>query len=642
MTGENQFHITLNGCGLVLGSFASGTRQLVNQMAAKLGGGGEYADLTDWSQWLMDDWRIGVNHKNPQDGGFLYAELETRVPSKLMLPAEIRYVETGCDACEVEISGACVGETVAACVHFVEYGCETYMACGKGLYRWNESSLSFTQIATLPCCATDLLAFDDHLHIGGGDHCYMWYEVASGTVGSGPITGTNGVPPVTSTADGFRLFYRYNGFLYAARGNEIWYTAGSGAGIGTAAGAPDTWQWTGPIKVGPHDIPITGLAAMPQSTLSQTQLYVSTVTDLYDLLPGDVITHVSPWPAPSLNNGANMITHYGSIYAPVLHGMARITASGQFLGMGLDMGEGLPAELAGTHQDVISTTNWLLTYISPESSYGSPSAWAWSGEGWHYVAKLKAGSKACNGHYSRVYQRLWLALDSGEVATLVMPDRNDNFDKSPNMRFEECGILETGFFHGGLRKIEKDFHSVYVHGVNLSADRTVNVWWRTSAAEAWALLGTVTQDEQELYWPCAGASRARGRNIELRIELCTNDATKTPVVDAVDVRYMAHVRDRWGWQYQVSLPADCLQDACAQDVEEYDQATWDACICAAAASVEPVPFTDLDGSEYFVKVINAAQSFSNLSFEDGERKYDIGWSFGLLQVCPEGIECTPP
>lgn len=58
-----------------------------NQMAAKLGqGAGDYADLTSWTAFAMDDWQAGVGKKDPEAGGFLYGELETRWPNKMQLP----------------------------------------------------------------------------------------------------------------------------------------------------------------------------------------------------------------------------------------------------------------------------------------------------------------------------------------------------------------------------------------------------------------------------------------------------------------------------------------------------------------------------------------------------------------------------
>jgi len=62
-------------------------RSPANQFAAKLAtGGGAYSDLQNWSYFKMEDWRAGTNKKDPEGGGFLYGELETRFPNRLTLP----------------------------------------------------------------------------------------------------------------------------------------------------------------------------------------------------------------------------------------------------------------------------------------------------------------------------------------------------------------------------------------------------------------------------------------------------------------------------------------------------------------------------------------------------------------------------
>jgi len=65
------------------------TQTLANQMASKVGQGtSEYGDLTTWSAWIQDDWQSGVGKLRPhrEQGGFLYGEVESRVPGQLILP----------------------------------------------------------------------------------------------------------------------------------------------------------------------------------------------------------------------------------------------------------------------------------------------------------------------------------------------------------------------------------------------------------------------------------------------------------------------------------------------------------------------------------------------------------------------------
>ncbi len=61
--------------------------QLSNQMAAKLGqGAGKYDDLQNWSAWVMDDWSAGAGTVDAEGGGFLFGNVDSRVPRQLILP----------------------------------------------------------------------------------------------------------------------------------------------------------------------------------------------------------------------------------------------------------------------------------------------------------------------------------------------------------------------------------------------------------------------------------------------------------------------------------------------------------------------------------------------------------------------------
>lgn len=72
------------------------TQVLANQMASKVGQGtSEYGDLTTWSAWIQQDWQEGVGKVKPHlNGGFLYGEVESRVPGQLILPGLLKQTDT--------------------------------------------------------------------------------------------------------------------------------------------------------------------------------------------------------------------------------------------------------------------------------------------------------------------------------------------------------------------------------------------------------------------------------------------------------------------------------------------------------------------------------------------------------------------
>ena len=71
-----------------------------NPMAARVSTGSQYGDLQAWSTFLMADWQAGAGRTQADAGGFLFGEIESRVPNQLILPAalgcsHIRHLHSG-------------------------------------------------------------------------------------------------------------------------------------------------------------------------------------------------------------------------------------------------------------------------------------------------------------------------------------------------------------------------------------------------------------------------------------------------------------------------------------------------------------------------------------------------------------------
>lgn len=63
--------------------------QTANPMAARVSTGSQYGDLQAWSTFLMADWQAGVGKQQAEAGGYLFGEIESRVPNQLILPAAL-------------------------------------------------------------------------------------------------------------------------------------------------------------------------------------------------------------------------------------------------------------------------------------------------------------------------------------------------------------------------------------------------------------------------------------------------------------------------------------------------------------------------------------------------------------------------
>jgi hypothetical protein len=141
------------------------------------------------------------------------------------------------------------------------------------------------------------------------------------------VTGDEGDGPYC--ADGF---YAWGGFLYSWCCNMIRYTNGGHSTCDEETVPPNVaydplnpapgWQWT-EVQIGPCDACecINGMAGTFLGSLGQSRLYVSTPSQLYAILPGDIVMSMISWSGADIDNGRGMVTYNGSAYAPVGDGL---------------------------------------------------------------------------------------------------------------------------------------------------------------------------------------------------------------------------------------------------------------------------------------------------------------------------------
>lgn len=65
-----------------------------NPYAASVNVSSEFDKVDIWNEYIQEDWQTGVGRTDPTGGGFLYGELETRVPNQLILPPMVRIADT--------------------------------------------------------------------------------------------------------------------------------------------------------------------------------------------------------------------------------------------------------------------------------------------------------------------------------------------------------------------------------------------------------------------------------------------------------------------------------------------------------------------------------------------------------------------
>jgi hypothetical protein len=65
------------------------SRGPANPFAAKVNTSNLYDNVDAWNEYVQEDWQTGVGRVDPEEGGFLYAELDSRVPKQLILAQAI-------------------------------------------------------------------------------------------------------------------------------------------------------------------------------------------------------------------------------------------------------------------------------------------------------------------------------------------------------------------------------------------------------------------------------------------------------------------------------------------------------------------------------------------------------------------------
>lgn len=599
-------------------------------LAPKIGGGGGYEDNSIFSFGRLDSFDGGAGKQIPT-AGFLYASLDTIRGDARLHPKNI--ASTSLDSCGGNSS-------------FAESNGRVFIASGKTVYEWNEYTKSADILFVLGECIKSIASFDGYLHVATGVGAYTWYSLASGTQGTAQLTPAG--------PDRVNLFKVFGGILYAARGDEVWYTPGSGFIYGDSGYPPNPgqvdWVWQGPIKVGSFGDVITGLDGLLYQSLGQRYIYAATERHLVVILPGDIPYTVSQWPVQSPKNGVNMTAFYGKIYAPVGKGLLLIQSNGDMIDSGIENSVGVPCDLAGEHVAVTTTANYPVVAVNGVNDCG---LWINRGSGWHSLSIFRNHSVA-GVHFSFKTSRLFSALrhPDGDVHLhySYLGDTLADNRRDSAYEYESTGLLDTGFYDGSLYDADKLWHSILVDVHCVPTGGKVEVYYTTDKGatdcqgcasepeDGWTYLGKATVEEKELKLGCN--IPVTSKSIRFKIVLRSDNPFETPVVAGLAIKYAPKLNASFRWVCTTRFPSECLTDMSGEEFEDYDQALWDCRMKNALNAPGSLEFIDIDGGMYSVVVSSFSRRVHNISCGDSGRMFDIDWSLSLLQVCPDGLVCS--
>ncbi len=728
---------------------------LANPFAAQINTQSVYGELASFSEWVLDDWTAGLGKRDPNAGGTLHGNVDTRFPNQMILPFGWQYPYTNenpalpmtyapgtttvdgtiITAASVSFTNgasaenpsnlwvyvdADTGTTISAAIYsdngegqpntlvaacamsgsitkyrpgplwvrmaidgtqidastryhivltadgpfsFPHFGMDGELTSTFDGTSWTWATSGFayvmsyiTATATLGLQAGDSLllqnaedAIELSLH---GNNRFGWIGACEGQIlgaynnqvvrllddtfasitstatevtdflcaggtayiayGTGYKTYVAKTGTVTDVSDTAATLFAVDGqYLYRATGNRIYYTAN-----GT--------DWTTvDDPVGYEGFDIQGMAALGG------YLYLATDAGLYRLAPGDFVEPVMRWPSVSQTNGRGMLEWNNSLYIPLREDIIRFALDGSVTQIGLRTGEELPVDLQGRVYRLHATPYFLLASTERADNDQYSGLWAYNGQGWHQLGTLPQDVKGSALYVDTAAGHIYWTGSYGLVARGVYPTNvvNPIRDRGAK-RFERYGWVEHDRFYGGHVALDKDWESIYINAEDMTSS-TIYMYWKDSESTDWELLGSTTATEHEERWDDY-SSRPNSKWLRLGLLLRTDDEEYSPILRAHRVKFHTMIADRWRWS--VAIPVHDQQEMLDGSLNPYTAAQMKTHLESMIQRVPPLIFEDVDGTQYEVKVMQAARNIVRAEHFNAEAQIQYVYNLVLEQV----------
>jgi hypothetical protein len=486
--------------------------------------------------------------------------------------------------------------------HMAAFNTDIYLADDTTkLYKLVDDD-TFTTIKTFAGPVSDLLAVGDKLFIGLGD--VTEYE----TMNTSDVVSTSPSVPA-------RLFALWNGFLWRAVTSSVYYTS-------------DETTWV-QVEVADSGYQVTGMAGF------QNDLIVSTENALFRVAPGDIVYRITPWANITATNGKHMLNWQGNLYISQGESLLRYDGAG-LLPFGPDLGEGLPELEQGEIVGLTASNNWLLCAIEGERA---TTIWAHNGQGWHCLQRTTwplshdSMSLRCLA-YGENFRGTGQVTSAGRFCTwysFKLPDTaRSTYRLQQNevyLATEPTATIETDWFYGSLKEVDKDWESIFIDGDGLSVSNYVRVYWQQDDDSEWRSLGTVTEGGQELRWDDYD-TRPNARRMKFKLTFVHLDVDDPFRIIAIRVKYQPMVRDRWRWSMPIAVHDKQILLDGAQN--PYNRKQMAAHLNTLTKQVPPFIYQDEDGTEYEVKVMNATRQGTKVQWLPNQAEKVVEFVYNLV------------
>lgn len=208
---------------------------------------------------------------------------------------------------------------------------------------------------------------------------------------------------------------------------------------------------------------------------------------------------------------------------------------------------------------------------------------------------LSDGLKVTDGGLGNV------AVSKNKPGRIILSKGHLNPKNDPTYRFGGIkqgivylGYLVSSWWDGGLIDINKSFQKLLIKTAQCDGSHTVSISYEVDDANSWELLGTVTSNG----WHTKSfEANVTGKKIRLRLTLCAEDTTKSPIVEALALHSVLRPDSTKIFNFTVRC-ADALPTLEGRDTQT--ASTIKTNLWAARGKVGSITLYDEDGDSHSV------------------------------------------
>jgi hypothetical protein len=308
------------------------------------------------------------------------------------------------------------------------------------------------------------------------------------------------------------------------------------------------------IPIGTREGRITGLETYPIATGGALYPWVLKEDGFWYVDTGDVAKQANLREMESVkgsNNGRLHLVNDVYLYFSLGAGIQRYyNYTLESVGPNLDAG--MPEDCQGYPVHGVGYPGCVyVAYDGGDNNYSS--VLVLNGKNWHTVYRaprkgLRIRRIAVQVIPGDAPDRLWIS-QGADVLWIPIPSFTTNPYYDSNYRYAHEGYLTTAWMYLGMKDVSKVFHSVKIFSEGLTSGQTVKVEYRLDEATAWVAMTTTftVSPMQEVKF----IDNVRGKRIQFRIRLETDDNSKTPRITAFLLESITDVKPHY--QYTMTF-----------------------------------------------------------------------------------------